>query len=225
MWRLLGLIADMSTPRLIYVYDALCGWCFGFSPVICQLEEQYRDRIHFDVLSGGMVTGDRIAPVSSMAHIIKTHGPRIEETTGVRFGEPFKDGLLAEGTAIFSSIKPSVALCVLKDLAPEKAVAFAAAVQHAVYVDGHPPDETATYRKLAADAGLDADEFERRMGYPHYGMVATREFAQAAKWGIHGFPSVVLFHNDQGYLIARGYMPYDTLAAGIDSILNNDQVA
>lgn len=215
----------MSKPRLIYVYDALCGWCFGFSPVIRKLEDAYRDRIDFDVLSGGMVTGDRIAPVSAMAHIIKTHGPRVEETTGVRFGDPFKNGLLAGGTAIFSSIKPSVALCVLKDLAPEKTVAFAGAIQNAVYVDGHPPDETTTYRKLAADFGLDADEFERRMGYPHYRMVANQEFAQAAKWGIQGFPSVVLFHNGQGYLIARGYMPYDTLAAGIDSILRKDLVA
>jgi putative protein-disulfide isomerase len=212
-------MAHMSKPRLIYVYDALCGWCYGFSPVIRRLEQDYKDRIEFDVLSGGMVTGDRIAPVSSMAHIIKTHGPRVEETTGVRFGEGFVNGLLAEGTAIFSSIQPSIALCVLKDLAPEKTVAFAGAIQQAIYFDGHPPEETATYRKLALDFGLDADEFQRRMGYPHYGMVANKEFAQAAKWGIQGFPSVVLFHNGQGFLIARGYMPYDTLAAGIDSIL------
>jgi len=225
MRRLNGLLGLMSSSRLVYVYDALCGWCYGFSPVIRRLEEAFRDRLVVDVVSGGMVTGDRIAPVASMAHIIKTHGPRVEETTGVRFGESFKNGLLAEGTAIFSSVKPSVALCVLKDLAPEKTVAFAGAIQHAVYFDGLPPDETATYRTLATDFGLDADEFVRRMGYPHYGMVANQEFAQATKWGIQGFPSVVLFHNGQGYLIARGYMPYDTLAAGIDSILKKDLVA
>jgi putative protein-disulfide isomerase len=221
----IGLFPDMSRPRLIYVQDALCGWCYGFSPVIRRLEQEYADRIDFEVMSGGMVTGERIAPVASMAHIIQTHGPRLEETTGVRFGEAFRNGLLAEGTAVFSSIKPSVALCVLKDLAPEASVAFAGAIQNAVYSDGLPPDETATYRKLAVDFGLDPDEFERRMGYPHYAMVANQEFAQVAKWGIQGFPSVVLFHNGQGYLIARGYMPYDTLAAGIASILKKSAVA
>lgn len=189
------------------------------------MEKEYKDRIDFDVMSGGMVTGDQIAPVSDMAHILKTHGPRVEQTTGVKFGEAFRNGLLAEGTAVFSSLMPSVALCVLKDLAPGLSVPFASAIQNAVYSDGLPPDETSTYRKLAVDFGLDADEFERRMGYPHYGMVANREFAQVAKWGIQGFPSVVLFHNDQGYLIARGYMPYDTLAAGIDSILKQNAVA
>ena len=29
----------MEKPKIIYVYDALCGWCFGFSPSMEKIKE------------------------------------------------------------------------------------------------------------------------------------------------------------------------------------------
>ena len=112
---------------------------------------------------------------------------------------------------VMGSLKPSIALAVSRDLAPGKSVEFAAAIQRAIYVDGLEPEHTEQYRPLAESFGLDADDFLKRMEFPHYEMVANKDFAQSAKWGIQGFPSVVLFHQDQGYLIARGYLPFDAL--------------
>ncbi len=51
--------------KLIYVYDALCGWCYGFSPVMMQLHSKYKDSIDFQVVSGGMITGNRIGPIGA----------------------------------------------------------------------------------------------------------------------------------------------------------------
>ncbi len=45
--------------RIIYVNDALCGWCYGFSPVITAIHEKYKDELDFEVISGGMVTGSQ----------------------------------------------------------------------------------------------------------------------------------------------------------------------
>ncbi|MFW5658939.1 MAG: hypothetical protein ACOCZ8_03040, partial [Bacteroidota bacterium] len=41
------------TMKVIYVYDALCGWCYGFSPNIQQLHDEFGDRVDFEVVSGG----------------------------------------------------------------------------------------------------------------------------------------------------------------------------
>lgn len=205
--------------RLVYLFDPLCGWCFGFSPVIRKLEAAFAERIEFDVISGGMILGDRVGPVRNFAHIIRSSKARLEETTGVTFGDAFLTGILDEGSAIFSSLKPSIALCVAKDMAPERGIEFASALQSAIYVDGIKPDETDSYRNMATSFGMDADEFINRMSFPHYEMLANQGFAQSSKWGIQGFPSVVLFHKDQGYLIARGYMPYEALAESVRSIL------
>lgn len=204
--------------RLVYVFDPICGWCFGMSPSITALHAAWKDRIAFDVISGGMVLGDRVGPIRHFAHIIQGSRSRLEQTTGVRFGEAFWSKL-EQGDMVMGSLTPSIALAVARDLAPARAVEAAAAIQRAIYVDGMEPESTGSYRPLAESLGFDADDFLRRMDYPHYEMVAKKDFAQAASWGIQGFPSVVLFHENQGYLIARGYLPFDALDKTLREIM------
>ena len=47
------------SPVVIYCYDAYCGWCYGFSPVIKQIAEEYKDHFDIEVLSGGMIITDK----------------------------------------------------------------------------------------------------------------------------------------------------------------------
>ena len=48
----------MDKPVLIYCYDAYCGWCYGFSPVVKKIADNYKSRLHIEVLSGGMIIND-----------------------------------------------------------------------------------------------------------------------------------------------------------------------
>src|SRR5690349_7554205 len=76
-------------PVIIYCFDAYCGWCYGFSPVIEKLEEHYRNEFPFEVLSGGMIPDENPKPISAMAGYISKAYKRVEELTGVKFGEDF----------------------------------------------------------------------------------------------------------------------------------------
>jgi putative protein-disulfide isomerase len=42
----------MNQPIIYYCYDAYCGWCYGFSKVMIQIEKEYKDKLQFEVLSG-----------------------------------------------------------------------------------------------------------------------------------------------------------------------------
>jgi len=42
----------MEKLKLIYVYDAHCSWCFAFSKVIIDIQEKYKTKFDFEVLSG-----------------------------------------------------------------------------------------------------------------------------------------------------------------------------
>ena len=104
----------MDKPTLLYVYDPLCGWCYGFSPVMQRLHETFHEQIQFEVLSGGMVLGDRAGPIGQVAPYISWAYKHVEERCGVKFGADFLEGVLKPGTAIFSSEKPCTALTVFK---------------------------------------------------------------------------------------------------------------
>src|SRR5688572_26081649 len=101
------------TPTIYYCYDAYCGWCYGFSPVIKKIWTSYKDRLAFDVLSGGMILPEKPIHIASSAGYISKEYKQVENLTGVEFGKDYLWHILnpAESDWYPSSEKPAIALC------------------------------------------------------------------------------------------------------------------
>jgi putative protein-disulfide isomerase len=209
-----------NTITITYVYDALCGWCYGFSPVIEQLHAAMHEQAHFEVISGGMITGPRIGPIGEVAGYIQQAYKDVEQATGVKFGEKFLTETLAQGTAIFTSIPPAIALSVFKTHLPEQAVAFAGTLQKAIYYDGLQPLNLAGYAPYAAAYGVDGDQFVAAMSDPAFERAAKKEFAYTAGVGVNGFPTVLVQNAQRSYVVARGYLPYPALRARVKQAMD-----
>jgi putative protein-disulfide isomerase len=207
------------SQEIIYIYDALCGWCYGFSPVIKQLNLKYGHKVSFTVLSGGMVTGGRVAPLAQMAAYIEQAHGRVEEMTGVKFGEAFLRGRLKDSAYISDSVPPSVALSVFKSFLPGRSVDFAHDIQRSFYFEGESLNDLATYLKLLPSYQIDAEEFATRFADGQYHAQAQAEFAQVQNWGVTGFPTLVFRDGDQLYALARGYRDFASLVALVDQLL------
>lgn len=195
--------------EIIYVFDVLCGWCFGFSPVMQEFYKKHID-IKFTVISGGLVTGSRVGPMSNMASYIEKAIPGLEETTGVKVGDAFKKQLKL-GVRIQNSLTPAIALCILKEMLPDKQVQLAHALQQIYFVAGKDLENEDTYAEVAKSFDLDEVEFRRKMADPRYENMATEEFEQAKKWGITGFPAVILNRGDSLISISNGYTTFSEL--------------
>jgi putative protein-disulfide isomerase len=205
--------------RIIYVYDALCGWCYGFSKVIHACYENHRDKFDFEVLSGGMMIGERTGPIDQIAPYIKTAYKTVEETTGIKFGEPYLKHI-QDGMMILNSEKPSIALSVFKSYFPEKAVAFAHDLQDSHYFEGHDYNDDHLYRYLAVNYGIDPDEFNQKMSQEAFKEAAYYDFALAKQLSVTSYPAVLIqAAEDSFYLIAKGYTDLDTLEERIVNVL------
>lgn len=216
-------IMKNEQPTIVYFYDALCGWCYGFSPVISQLQKNYSERIKFEVISGGMITGDRQGPIGEVAPYIKTAYKTVEDHTGVEFGEGFLKGVLEPGTAYFSSIKPSIALTVFKQLRPNEAVSFASALQKAIYYDGIQPDKFEEYKVIAESFGLPGQDFVERMKAPSALEATQKEFALSSSAGVRGFPTVVFIQGEKATLLSNGYQTYKELEKNLLKLLDQNK--
>jgi putative protein-disulfide isomerase len=205
----------MAQPRLIYVYDALCGWCYGFSPVIRRFHDTYHDQFTFDVMSGGMMTGPRSQPISESMGYLEAAHKIVEEQTGVQFGQAYVEHILDPGTYISDSNKPGQAMTLFRVLQTGRDVEFAATLQNALYHDGIDLNVDANYGPLVEPFGVDPDEFMAHLNDEAIIAQTQDEFALVAKMGINGFPSVIVEKGDELFLVARGYLPYDDLVANI----------
>jgi len=201
--------------EIIYVFDVLCGWCFGFSPVMQEFYKKHPD-LKFTVISGGLVTGSRVGPMSNMASYIEKAIPGLEKTTGVKVGEEFKRQLKL-GVRIQNSLTPAIALCILKEMLPDKQVQLAHALQQIYFVAGKDLENEDTYAEVAKSFDLDEVEFRRKMADPRYENMATGEFEQAQKWGITGFPAVILNRGDSLIAISNGYTTFSELEKRLEN--------
>ncbi len=198
-------------PILIYLFDPLCGWCYGFSPVIRQLHDTFSDRFHFEVWTGGMVTGERVGPMGAMKSYIFGALPRLESTTGVTVSAAYRE-LLEEGSTISDSEPPSRAFIILKETDKDRAVRWGSAIQQLVYVEGKDLNQPESYFKLAEEAGLSEEQFLQKWNDPAIATATQSEFEQMGKIGVRGFPSLLLLNNNQLYQVAYGYRSFDSIS-------------
>ncbi len=116
---------------LYYCYDAYCGWCYGFSPVLKKIAETFKDSLDIEVLSGGMIIGEQVVPVDKIAPYIKSAYKRVEELSGVKFGEDYLWHINnpEQSDWQMNSEKPAIALCIFKEYYPQRQVEFASDLQ------------------------------------------------------------------------------------------------
>ncbi|MGK7393806.1 MAG: DsbA family protein [Candidatus Cyclobacteriaceae bacterium M3_2C_046] len=206
--------------KIVYAYDALCGWCYGFSPVIEKFYQQYKENFSFEVLSGGMVTGPRIGPIGQVAGYIEKAYQDVEQITGVKFGDAFLYNILKEGSAVFTSVPPALAMSVFKSFDPEQSILFARAIQQAIYYDGLAPEDFEGYGKLAQKFNLESTTFIEKMKTDKYLEKVQQDFKKTSQLGVSGFPTLFLEDNGKHTRIVNGYVDYPKLDQIVQSLFH-----
>lgn len=210
------------TPSLIYCYDAYCGWCYGFSEVIKNAHSEYKTRLEFEVLSGGMVLPEEPVSIAATAKYIEGAYQRVEEITGAKFGEDYLRHIKhPEQSDWFPhSEKPAIALCVFKDYFPDQQVSFAADLQFALHFEGRDLTDDEAYRLLLEKYNIPPEEFYEKLQDEEYKDQAHREFALCKQLQVTGFPAVLIqISESKFHLIAKGYTDYASLSERIDNVL------
>ncbi len=210
--------------EVIYVYDALCGWCYGFSGVMRKLYEEHKDDFSFEVISGGMILGgEREGPISNSSDLIKSHLPNVEATTGIQFGAGFLK-VLEEGTQFQSSEKPAIALSVFKSIYPDKGVFFAADLQEAKYNSGADLGADETYLTLIDKYNIDRDEFLEKLNSETFKQAAYYDFALAKQLQVTGYPAAFIKAGERNFhMIAKGYADFETIKLRVENVLKQLQ--
>lgn len=207
---------------IIYCYDAYCGWCYGFSPVIQEIAAVYKNEFDFEVLSGGMIITDTPRPISASASYIAKAYKTVEEYSGVKFGQDYLWHIFNpdESDWFPSSEKPAIALSIFKEYHEDKQVSFAADLQYALHYEGRDLTDDEAYRHLLEKYQIPADAFYTKLKSEEYKEKAYYEFSLCQQLQVTGYPTVILQVSETKlYLLAKGFTPYETFKTTIENVL------
>ncbi|MBX3256548.1 MAG: DsbA family protein [Chitinophagaceae bacterium] len=221
----------MTTPLIIYCYDAYCGWCYGFSSVVKKLEYEYRSKLDFEVLSGGMILPAAPRHIGVTAAYIQEWYPKVEQLTGVSFGEDYLWHIRNPSLSDWfpDSKKPAIALCVFKEFHPSLSVQFACDLQYALHYEGRDLCDNEAYRHLLEKYHIPAAAFYEKLDSNEYKERAYEEFELCRQLKVKGFPALFLqVSENKIYALANGYTEYRVIQQRLEVLLaaqitNNNQ--
>ena len=212
----------MQKPILIYCYDAYCGWCYGFSPIIKKIAEEYSFQLDVEVLSGGMMIGENKMPIEKIGPYIQGAYKRVEEVTGIKFGDDFlwHTANPDKSDWVMNSEKPAIALCILKEIYPERQLEFAGDLQYALNYEGTDLDDDEAYKHLLEKYTISENDFYTKLKSVEYKEKAYYEFALCKQLNVDSYPQVLIqLHSNKFYLITKSFSTYEEVKKGIEKAL------
>lgn len=217
----------MNKRQVYYCYDAYCGWCYGFSPVITRIADEYKHELDFDVLSGGMILTEEPVHISATSGYIQRAYKTVEDYTGVKFGSDYLWHINNPGESDWypNSEKPAIALAVFKEYRQNLQVKFAADLQYALHFEGRDLCDDEAYRHLLHKYEIPDNDFYEKLHSDEFKQKAYYEFAMVKQLKVTGYPTAFLqFDETKFYLLNRGYTPYETFKETLDACLREVNV-
>ncbi|NPU65765.1 DsbA family protein [Bradyrhizobium sp. 83012] len=179
--------------RLTYLFDPLCGWCYGAGPAIEKLAAV--DDIALELLPTGLFAGRGAGRMDAQfAEYAWSNDQRIAKLTGQRFSDDYRKRILGAGGA-FDSTAASLGLTAVHITDPGREITALKELQLARYVQGQDIVSIAGVGEILLSLGL-AAAAERMLKRDH-SLVETHgrriQTAQSLmrRHGLSGVPSLL----------------------------------
>lgn len=188
--------------HLIYVFDAYCGWSYGFSDTLGAIVRRHPE-LEVAVVSGGLFTGDGVRPIREFGSV-RDINARISDSTGVEFGGAYED-LVMEGSFAMDSSDAARGVAALRALsAPSGMPSVIRTLHEAFFIHGLSLSDPQTIAWVAAREGLDPDEARRGYLSPASETAAREDLAMAAELGVSGFPTLLVADRQRSVVLGAG---------------------
>lgn len=204
------------SPHLLYIADPMCSWCYGFAPVIEGLAAHFGERLPVRIIVGGLRAGNTKPMAQSDKDYISGAWTRVNTATG----QPFDHEFFKRESFAYDTEPACRAVVAMRNLAPDKALAFKGAISSAFY--GHNRDTTSAevLADIASETGADRAAFLATFLSPDIRNETFRDFLLAKDMGVEGFPCLVAGTGGNDYgLVTNGYRPIDGMIEALEKWL------
>ncbi|BFM50154.1 DsbA family protein [Marinomonas sp. THO17] len=189
---------------LIYCYDPMCSWCWGFRPTWIKLQKALQglideDKLLIQPMLGGLAVDSDTPMPDDMRIKLQATWHTIQRQLGTEFNFDFWQHNVPR-----RSTYPACRACyVARDFGLEDEMYHA--IQQAYYLNAKNPSDLDTLVACAEHIGLKAEGFRKAMAHVAQQALLEEEIAQARHLQLNSFPSLALIKGDRLVPIAIDY--------------------
>lgn len=207
---------------LIYIADPLCSWCYGFGPQLKTLLVGLPE-VPLDIVVGGLRAYNTEILDDDTRNSLLQHWHHVAAETGL----PFDYAALSRPGFIYNTEPACRAVVTARQFAPAATLDVFHAIQHAFYAQGKEATDGTILAEIACAAlhqtGVETSVAQFQASWADESTVAaTRdEFIQTQRWGITGFPTLVLERDGKLDLISAGFARTEVLVEQMQTLAVN----
>lgn len=193
---------------LIYIADPMCSWCYGFGPELAALLEGLPGGIPIEIVVGGLRAYNTKVMDEELKSTLLEHWHKVQDQTGL----PFNFDALSRDNFIYNTEPACRAVVAARMLAPKVSLYVFHEIQRAFYADGLDITQASVLASVAtkalAEGGyqVDEDTFLKTWNSDVAIKATNDDFVQVHKWGITGFPALVLERDGKLDMVTSGYV-------------------
>ncbi|MDH6266068.1 putative protein-disulfide isomerase [Rhizobium sp. SG_E_25_P2] len=202
--------------HITYLFDPLCGWCYGASDIMRRLS--LRPNLQVALAPTGLFAGPGARAMNAQfAAFAWSNDVRIASLTGRRFAEAYRDKVLGMEGSMLDSGPATLAMTAVALTAPAAELECLRLIQEARYVLGRDVTESQSLIDILDQAGFGAAA--ARLVSPDVELVSTnrRRIADARalkdEFRVDGVPALIV---DDGR--SRRYLAASALLGNADPI-------
>lgn len=214
-----------STHQLLYIADPMCSWCYGFGPELEGLMHALPEA-KLDIIVGGLRAYNTEVLTDDKRNTILGHWQHVAEASGLPFSEQGmrQVGFIYDTEPACRAVVAARAL--LDDGSGQVLLAVFHAIQRAFYAEGADITNEQILARVAVaslnqqlgDGSFDEASFIETLQAPTTRNEARGDFEQCQRWGIRGFPALLLLHDNALHSVAAGYTKTANLLDAIKQI-------
>ncbi|MDR6462632.1 DsbA family protein [Chryseobacterium sediminis] len=201
--------------KLYYFTDPMCSWCYGFSPVMKKLKENYPN-IDLQIISGGFAPGSEQKVTKEYKDFLEYHWRNVNLRSGQYFDHSMK---FVSDSFQYDTEPSSRALVVVQRFSPEKDFEFLSLMQKAFYVDGKDITNDEVLAELAQEIGVEKNIFLESFHSEEMKLKTAQGFQFSKQLGVQGFPTLLTFENGNVKVLSNGFQPFENLKEIVEESL------
>lgn len=190
--------------KLTYLFDPLCGWCYGASPYLSSIAEATDVKI--ELLPTGLFSGEGARQMDDdFAAYAWNNDQRIARLTGQGFTERYRESVLGNRQQYFDSGPATVALTAVSLTTPSRELDALKAMQQARFINGQDIAELNTLASILKS--LELEDAALMIKHPDADLLAAnrarvnRAQALMREFDARGLPTLIADSGDKRWVM------------------------
>lgn len=214
--------------KFLYIADPMCSWCYGFSHELQKFLVEIPDA-ELDIVLGGLRAYNKQTMDADQREMILSHWEKVRQVSGL----PFDMTGLDKPDFIYDTepaCRAVVTAKILTEDMPTK-INFAVfqTIQHAFYAEAKDVTDELVLAEVAVQAlnayensdVFDVASFLETLHSAESKEETRQHFEQVQRWGVRGFPMLLLVREDGLHTLSSGYSKSDEIRNHYQALLTD----